>query len=66
VLLCLLVQVYPTYIKYHNVPKWRTLPLRAYSLMNADETKSVSLLIDDVTYSVTPYVMARLTRWEPV
>jgi hypothetical protein len=32
----------------------------AHSLMNADETNSVSSLIDDVTYSVTPYVMTRL------
>ena len=29
--------------------------------MNADKTNSVSSLIDDVTYSVTPYVMTRLT-----
>jgi hypothetical protein len=33
----------------------------AHSIMNADETNSVSLLIDDETYSVTPYVMTRLT-----
>jgi hypothetical protein len=29
--------------------------------MNADETNSVSYLINEVTYSVTPYVMTRLT-----
>jgi hypothetical protein len=29
----------------------------AHSLMNADDTNSVSSLIGDVTYSVTPYVM---------
>jgi hypothetical protein len=33
----------------------------AHSLMNADNTNSASSLIDDVTYSVTPYVMTRLT-----
>jgi hypothetical protein len=32
-----------------------------HSLMNADETNSISSLIHDVTYSVTPYVMTRLT-----
>jgi hypothetical protein len=29
----------------------------AHSPMNADDTNSVFLLIGDVTYSVTPYVM---------
>jgi hypothetical protein len=29
----------------------------AHSLMNADDTNSVSSLFNDVTYSVTPYVM---------
>jgi hypothetical protein len=33
----------------------------AYSLMDADETNNISSLNDDETYSVTPYVMARLT-----
>jgi hypothetical protein len=30
------------------------------SLLNADETKSVSSLITYLTYSVTPYVLTRL------
>jgi hypothetical protein len=34
--------------------------------MNADDTNSVSLLIGDVTYSVTPYVMTRLTMGIPL
>jgi hypothetical protein len=38
----------------------------AHSHMNADDTNSVSLLIDDVTYSVTPYVMTRLTMGTPL
>jgi hypothetical protein len=36
------------------------------SLMNADDTNSVSLLIGDVTYSVTPYVMTQLTMGIPL
>jgi hypothetical protein len=32
-----------------------------HSLMNADKTNSVSSLNDEVTYSVTPYVMTGLT-----
>jgi hypothetical protein len=54
------------YIKYHNVPKWTGLDHVAHSLMNADNTNSVSLLIGDVTYSVTPYVMSRLTMGIPL
>jgi hypothetical protein len=33
--------------------------------MNADESSSVSSLSDDVTYSVTPYVLMRLTMMRP-
>jgi hypothetical protein len=38
----------------------------AHSLMNADDTNSVSLLIGDVTYSVTPYVITRLPMGIPL
>jgi hypothetical protein len=33
---------------------------------HADDTNSVSSLIGDVTYSVTPYVMTRLTMGIPL
>jgi hypothetical protein len=38
----------------------------AHSLMNADDTNSVSSLTGDVIYSVTPYVMTRLTMGIPL
>jgi hypothetical protein len=38
----------------------------AHSLVNADETNSISSLIGDMTYSIMLYVMTRLTMGTPL